>query len=110
MALLRKIVFKLLSGINYYYRAVSVYHHPGKTVLKPAQKLLFSAEEQVFLELCAQSSNFEHDYSAGSREPEIAVTELENVSLLGNSGALVLQQRVVTESVMYQRRLSLPPV
>ena len=109
MALLRKIVLKFLSGINYYYRAVSVYHHSGKTVLKPTQKLLFEAKEKEFLELCAQSSNYEHDYSAGSRVPAIAVTALENVSLLGNSGALVLQQRIVTESVVDQRRLSLSP-
>lgn len=107
--MIRNLILRFLSSINYFYRAKSVFHDPGKNVLKPAQFLDFTPAEKEFLVLGAFSSNFDHDYAQGSWQPEIAVTLLSNVTLLGNSGALVQHDRVITESVFDQRRLSLSP-
>jgi hypothetical protein len=76
-------------------------------VFRPAEMVLFEENEQVFLEQCAASFNFEVDYSRGMRQKEISVTKLLNATLLGNSGALILHDRMVVESVFDQRRLSL---
>ncbi len=107
MGFLRKIILQIFSVLSYYYRAVSVFHHPGKTVLKPSELLHFTEPENEFLEYCAQSYNFEPDYSQGMRQKELSVTKLENVTLLGNSGALVQHDKVIIESVFDQRRLSI---
>ncbi|MBK0403773.1 glycosyltransferase family 61 protein [Adhaeribacter sp. BT258] len=109
MALLRKTVLKILSAVNYYYRAVSVFHHAGKTVLRPAALVNFKENEQAFLTICAASFNLEPDYSRGMWQKEISVTKLPYAMLLGNSGAVVLHDKVVVESVLDQRRLSLSP-
>ena len=109
MALLRKTVLKILSAVNYYYRAVSVFHHAGKTVLRPVEMVHFNESEQKFLTLCAASFNLEPDYSRGMWQKEISVTKLQNAVLLGNSGALALHDKIVVESVLDQRRLSLSP-
>ncbi|MFC5271741.1 glycosyltransferase family 61 protein [Adhaeribacter terreus] len=107
MALLRKSVLKILSAVNYYYRTVSVFHHPGKKVFREPEMIIFPESEQIFLEQCAASFNHEPDYSRGMWQKEISITTLKNATLLGNSGALVLHERVVVESVLDQRRLSL---
>src|SRR6478735_5632672 len=109
MAFLRKVAFKTLSAFNYFFRTVSVYQHPDKTVVLPAQSLAFSQIEQEFLEACAWSFNYEIDYAGGYRQKEVSVTRLKNATLLGNSGALILNEKVVSESVLDLRRVALSP-
>lgn len=109
MALLRKLGLQVLSEINYYFRAVSVFHHPGKTVFRPSEIVEFNGTESIFLGLCAKSFNFEPDYSAGLRQKEFSVTRLQNITLLGNSGAVVLQDKIINESVFDQRRMAISP-
>lgn len=109
MALLRNWVIKGLSAVNYYYRTVSIFHHSSKKVIAPAFKVNFSEAETSFLTACAQSFNFEIDYSSGYRQKEISLTKLKEVTLLGNSGALILNEKIITESVFDARRLSISP-
>lgn len=109
MAFLRNLAFKTLSAVNYFFRTVSVYHHPGKQVVLPSQTLPFSGEEKAFLEACAASFNYEIDYAGGYRQKEVAVTRLQNVTFLGNSGALVLNEKLISESVFDLRRVALSP-
>jgi len=109
MALLRNTVLKVLSSVNYFYRAASVFHHPEKNIVLPAREVSFNGFEKSFLALCANSFNYEIDYSGGYRQKEISITRLRNVTLLSNSGALVLNGKVVTESAFDMRRLALSP-
>ncbi len=109
MAWLRNFIFKVLNTVNYFYRAVSIFQHPGKEVLTPALEVDFTEPEKLFLKRCAGSFNFEIDYSGGYRQKEISVTRLSSATLLGNSGALVLGGKIVTESAFDMRRLALSP-
>ncbi|WP_169728030.1 glycosyltransferase family 61 protein [Adhaeribacter aquaticus] len=69
----------------------------------------FTAEEESVLELCAYSFNYDVDYSRGYRQKEIFVVTLKNISFLGNSGAIIVNNKVVVESVFDQLRLTKSP-
>ena len=106
---LKKIIFSLLSGINYFHRHVSVFHFPDKEVVLPGYMVEFTAEEKVFLEQCAASYNYDSDYSRGYRQREVSFIRLQDATLLANSGGVVLHHlvpdRLVIESVMDLQRL-----
>jgi len=105
-----KKLFQFFSAfVNYYYQAVSVYNHPKKKSLQPAYLVNFTPEEQQFLEKCAHSFNYVVDYSLGFRQKELFTVMLENVYFLGNSGALVRNGKVITESVFDLMRLTKSP-
>lgn len=106
---LKKAYSWLSSRINYYYHFTSVYHHPAKTVLQPGCLLRFNPEESRFLGLCAQSFNYAVDYSRGYWQKEISLTALTRCTLLGNSGTLILNGKVVAESAFDQLRLAKSP-
>jgi len=86
-----------------------VYQHPHKKVLQPGYWVEFSQPEKEFLQICAASFGYEVDYSRGYRQKEIAVIPLNNVTFLGNSGALIGQNKVIKESVFDQLRLTKSP-
>ncbi|KAA9345815.1 glycosyltransferase family 61 protein [Adhaeribacter soli] len=110
---LKKFVFSFLSGINYFHRNASIFHHPEKQVLLPAEFIDFNSTEQAFLERCAASFNYDSDFSRGYRQKEVSLTRLADVSLLANSGGLVLHNtfpdKLVTESVFDLRRMANSP-
>jgi hypothetical protein len=106
---LKKAYSWLSSRINYYYHFTSVHHHPGKVVLQPGYLLSFTPEEAYFLGLCAHSFNYAVDYSRGYWQKEIALFTLSRATLLGNTGALILNGKVVGESVFDQLRLTKSP-
>jgi hypothetical protein len=106
---LKKAYSWVSSRINYYYHFTSVHHHPGRSVLQPGFLLPFSPAEVRFLSLCAHSFNYAVDYSRGYWQKELALTSLSHTTLLGNSGALILNGRVVAESVFDQLRLTKSP-
>lgn len=109
----KQIAFRVLSAINYFYRQTSVYQNPDKKVVLPASLLTFDAQQQAFLELAAASFNHEIDYSRGYFQKEVWTITLQNVTLLGNSGGVVLSgngpDKLVTESVFDLRRLASSP-
>ncbi|HSI90640.1 MAG TPA: glycosyltransferase family 61 protein [Adhaeribacter sp.] len=109
----KKIAFRFLSAINYFNRHVSVYHQPGRQVLLPPELKTFSPDETKFLELAAASFNYEIDYSRGYRQKETWFAMLKDVSLLGNSGGVIMHgpgpDKLVTESVFDLRRLAGSP-
>jgi hypothetical protein len=106
---LKKLIFSLLSGINYFHRNISVFHFPDKKVVLPGSFLEFNPEEKIFLEQCAASYNYDVDYSRGYRQREVSFSRLQDATLLANSGGVVLHHLVpyslVTESVMDLQRL-----
>jgi hypothetical protein len=106
---LKKAYSWLSSRINYYYHFESVHRHPGKVVLQPGFLLAFSPEEARFLALCAESFQYAVDYSRGYWQKEITLVALPHATLLGNSGALILDGKVVVESVFDQLRLAKSP-
>jgi hypothetical protein len=97
------------SCINYYYHFHSVHRHPGKVVLQPGFLVPFPPEEARFLVLCAQSFQYGVDYSRGYWQKEISLVALPHTTLLGNTGALILDGKVVVESVFDQMRLAKSP-
>lgn len=104
--MLKKAFFGLLHALGYYSRYTSVLHHPGRKTLAESFVLHFDKPEQAFLEDSARSFNYVIDYSLGYRQKELYLVRLQNVKLLGNSGALVLDGKVVVESVGEVSRLA----
>ncbi|SIT76260.1 glycosyltransferase family 61 protein [Pontibacter indicus] len=104
--MLKKAFFSLLHTLGYYSRYTSVLHHPGKQLLSQTCVLDFNADEKAFLEDSASSFNYAIDYSLGYRQKEQYLVRLQDVELLGNSGALVLDGNVVVESVGEVSRLA----
>ena len=101
----KKWVGKVLSFTNYFYKTTSVFHHPAKKVLQPAYVVTFNPKETDFLTLCAHSFNYQIDYALGFRQKEVYTVPLQQVTFLGNSGALLLQDSLITESVFDSLRL-----
>lgn len=104
--MLKKAFFGLLHTLGYYSRYTSVLHHPGKQVLTPSYVLDFDEEEKAFLEDSARSFNYAIDYSLGYRQKEQYLIRLQDVEVIGNSGAVVLDGKVVVESVGEVSRLA----
>lgn len=96
----------MLHAFGYYSRYTSVLHHASKQVLMPSTVLRFNDTEQAFLEASAASFNYAIDYSLGYRQKEQYVVRLKEVQVLGNSGAVVLDGKVVVESVGEVSRLA----
>jgi capsular polysaccharide biosynthesis protein len=107
--MIKKFLFKLLHSAGYYFRYTSVLHHPSKQVLAPMQVLFFNEEERSFLEQSAASFNYSLDYSLGYRQKEQYLVKLDDALILGNSGAVVQDGKVVVESVFDVSRLAKSP-
>ncbi|MBB6610433.1 glycosyltransferase family 61 protein [Pontibacter sp. Tf4] len=107
--MLKKLLFRILHTASYYFRYTSVLHHASKRVVAPTQVIYFNEQEQEFLEQSAASFNYSLDYTLGYRiKPQFIVT-LQDVTFLGNSGAIVQGGKVVVESVFDGSRLSKSP-
>ncbi|WP_299824500.1 glycosyltransferase 61 family protein [uncultured Pontibacter sp.] len=107
--MLKKLLFKLLHGAGYYFRYTSVLHHPGKQMMAPSAVLQFDDTERAFLEQSAESFNYSIDYSLGHRTKAQYLVHLRDVDFLGNSGAVVLDGKLVVESVFDVSRLAKTP-
>ncbi|MBJ6119685.1 glycosyltransferase family 61 protein [Pontibacter sp. BT310] len=107
--MIKKFLFKLLHSAGYYFRYTSVLHHPSKQVFAPTQVLFFNEEERSFLEQSAASFNYSLDYSLGYRQKEQYLVKLDHAVILGNSGAVVQEGKVVVESVFDVSRLAKSP-
>lgn len=104
----KKLIYHFLCQFNYYYFSISVFREKKMTVA-PVVKVNSTSAEKEFLQLSAASFNYNLDYSANYIQKELVVWYLQNVTYLGNSGALVQQHKVVVESVFDQIRLSISP-
>ncbi|MBD1397637.1 glycosyltransferase family 61 protein [Pontibacter sp. JH31] len=104
--MLTKAFFGLLHTLGYYSRYTSVLHHPGRITLAESFVLHFDDSETAFLEQSAVSFNYAIDYSLGYRQKAQYVVRLRGVEFLGNSGAAVLDGKVVVESVGEVSRLA----
>lgn len=104
--MLKKAFFSLLHTLGYYSRYTSVLHHPGKQVLASGYVVQFDEKEKAFLEASARSFNYAIDYSLGYRQKEQYLIRVQEVEVLGNSGAMVLDGKVVVESVGEVSRLA----
>lgn len=102
----KKAIFQLLNAAGYYFRYTSVLHHPSKKIVAPTQVLYFAEHEQAFLERSAATFNYSLDYTFGYRVKPQIIVKLQDVTFLGNSGALVQDGKVVVESVFDVSRLS----
>jgi hypothetical protein len=107
--MLKELLFKLLHGAGYYFRYTSVFHHPSKQVMASSTVLQFDRDETDFLEQSAASFNYSIDYSLGFRTKEQFIVRLQEVDFLGNSGAVVLNGKIVVESVFDVSRLAKSP-
>ncbi|MDB5261407.1 MAG: glycosyltransferase family 61 protein [Adhaeribacter sp.] len=106
---LKNLYAKISNWINYSYGFTTVHQSPQKIVIKPGYWVAFDQIEKDFLTLAAASFNFEVDYSRGYRQKEIALIPLTDVTFLGNSGAVVKQNKIIKESVFDQLRLAKSP-
>ena len=105
-----KKVFRLISArLNYFYTYAAASQFAPKKVVQPAYWVEFSAAEKKFLEHCAESFNYEVDYTRGYRQKEMAVYTIPAVTFLGNSGALVKNNTIIKESVFDSARLTKSP-
>ena len=104
--MLTKAFFGVLHAFGYYSRYTSVLHHPGKQMLAESFVLRFDESETAFLEHSATSFNYAIDYSLGYRQKDLFLVRLEEAEFLGNSGAVVLDGKVVVESVGDVSRLA----
>ncbi|PKV62714.1 glycosyltransferase family 61 protein [Pontibacter ramchanderi] len=104
--MLKKAFFGVLHALGYYSRYTSVLHHPGKQTLAPGFVQHFNEAEKAFLEDSARSFNYVIDYSLGYRQKEQFLVRLPEVEVLGNTGAVVLNGKVVMESVGEVSRLA----
>lgn len=75
----------------------------------PSRVVTFDEAETAFLEQSAASFNYSIDYSLGYRQKEQYLVRLKDVGFLGNSGAVVLDGKVVVESVFDGSRLAKSP-
>ncbi|MBC5992143.1 glycosyltransferase family 61 protein [Pontibacter cellulosilyticus] len=107
--MLKKLLFKLLHGAGYYFRYTSVLHHPSKQVMAPSTVLQFNEAERTFLERSAESFNYSIDYSLGYRNKAQFLVHLRQVEILGNSGAVVQDGKILVESVFEVNRLAKSP-
>ena len=104
--MLKKAFFGVLHALGYYSRYTSVLHHADKQVLSPSYVLDFDDAEVMFLEDSARSFNYAIDYSRGYRQKEQYLVRLQHVEVLGNAGAIVLDGKIVVESVGEVSRLA----
>ncbi|NDK55511.1 glycosyltransferase family 61 protein [Pontibacter fetidus] len=104
--MLKKAFFGLLHAAGYYFRYTSVLHHASKKVTAPTQVLYFNDQEKTFLEQAAASFNYSLDYSLGYRQKEQYLVKLREALILGNSGAIVQDGKVIVESVFDVSRLA----
>src|SRR5690606_34347191 len=98
--MLKKVIFRLLHGISYYFNYTSLLHHPSRKNMLSSTVLQFNSEELEFLERAARSINYVVDYSLGLRVREQFLLDLKQVTFLSNSGAVVHNGAIVVESVM----------
>lgn len=103
--MLKKVIFRLLYGIGYYFNYTSLLHHPSRKNMMPSFVIQFNDEERGFLERAARSINYVIDYSLGLRQREQYLLILNDITFLGNSGAVVHNGDVVVESVLDASRL-----
>ncbi|MGV3640578.1 MAG: glycosyltransferase family 61 protein [Adhaeribacter sp.] len=104
----KTLVYQFLSFLNYYYFPASLLFQKKKVHLPP-YRLSFSPEETAFLTSSAGTYGYQTDYSAGFLQKPVFTCTLENVTFLGNSGALVKQNKIIAESAFDQVRLCLSP-
>ncbi|WP_242927144.1 glycosyltransferase family 61 protein [Pontibacter vulgaris] len=107
--MLKKALFGILHAAGYYFRYTSVLHHASKKGMAPTQVLYFNEQEKAFLEQSAASFNYSIDYSLGYRVKDQYLVRLPNAEFLGNSGAVVLEGKLVVESVFDVSRLAKSP-
>lgn len=74
-----------------------------------AQVIDFTEAEKAFLERSAQSFNYSIDYALGYRQKGQYLVPLRKVTILGNSGAVVQDGKLVVESVFDVSRLAKSP-
>lgn len=103
--MLKRFIFRILNGLSYYHTYRSWLHHPSRKDTMPGFVVRFNEEEQAFLEQAARSINYVIDYSLGLRQRDQYLLTLNDVTVLGNSGAVVHDGALVVESVMDASRL-----
>lgn len=108
MSGLKKIIYKLFSFLSYYYFPASLLLQKKKIHLEP-YLVGFNAAESAFLTLSAASYGHQTDYACGYLQKPVFTCLLHQVTFLGNSGALIRQNKVIAESAFDQVRLCLSP-
>jgi len=105
---IKTLVYRFLAFLNYYYFPATLLFQKKKVHLAP-HRLDFSPEETVFLTDSAATYGYQTDYAAGYLQKPVYTCALDQVTFLGNSGALVSRQKVIAESAFDQVRLCLSP-
>lgn len=70
------------------------------------QSLSLTTEESRFLSRCATQANWTPDYSCTAIIPEAFFAFLEDVNILGNSGAITCKHGVLVDSMLHLKKLT----
>ena len=103
-----KYIYNFFSFFNYHYFPTTLNREPKTNSLKGYQ-VDFSPEETEFLKLSAATFNYVTDYTNGYWQKHLYACTLQNVTLLGNTGAIVKENKVISESAFDQVRLCISP-
>jgi hypothetical protein len=104
----KKLAYKILSLVNYFHLPGNLNRLPKKVYQEPYY-VYFNERESHFLKLSAGTFNYNPDYTNGYLQKPLYTATLKHVTILGNSGALVLQNQPLAESVFDMLRLSISP-
>ncbi len=104
----KKIIYQLFSFVNYYYFPTTL-SRENKTVLQDRFRVNFTPKEINFLKKSAATFNYGTDYTGDYWQKPLYTVRLSRVTLLGNSGALVKNGKVIVESAFDQIRLAISP-
>jgi len=100
-------LYTILRLFNYYRGYTLLGRQRISLELAPSYTVNFTQDEQKFLEQSALSFNYiADDYSTGYRQKAIYVSKLNNITLLGNTGAIILNKKVLVDSVFNFGRMA----
>lgn len=92
---------------NYYPFFTHLHGRGEKTSLTEEYELEFTEEEKAFLKICAASYNYcESDFALGHRQKELSIYKLKNVTFFSNTGAIMLDHKLIVESALSVDRLT----
>ena len=104
----KKVIYRLFSFINYYYFPTTL-SREAKTILQDRFLVNFTPKETDFLKKSAATFDYNTDYSQGYWQKPLYTVCLANVTLLGNSGALIKNGKIIADSTFDAVRLGISP-
>jgi hypothetical protein len=85
---------------SYYNSYTSIHDVQDLRTVTEAEVISFDERENELLQICADRANYWPDYTYLMRQRETFNTSLSDALLLGNTGALVHEDKIVIESML----------